>query len=376
MSYNNNQNNDTRSPQLDPAGEPVTLIQNNCYSSAAPTVQLLDTTVATITFNSNLEDITIPRLQMTNLICTSNPNVFNKPQDFNNPITGAIEQQVIMENIISLDAQSIDFRNIGDNGALGGVVIKRMTDGLYWNWHASQNPSSGIPEWGATFSNTGGTFNNGPIDWTVNFEAVAVDTEYQVWCAPVMYTNTVESDYTDNLPAGPNHIGVQSPPSDAWKIFQVGEVTMTANFLDGQLLGTSVSGPTDLICDKGADDTYTAPAGGIFPTPATNGVFNVDISFSIDQEPGRLVWNADRLGVGNGSGGANDDVVTIDNIQLPTTGALPEILSIDCVASIVAESGNPKSAKILGTITFGDIGLVDQDIIFPPSEFFAIQAGS
>jgi hypothetical protein len=293
--------------------------------------------------------------------------VFNKPQDFVNATTGQVVQQVIMENIISLDAQSIDFRNIGDNGALGGVVIKRMTDGLYWNWNSANYP---VDAWGAQMSNTGGTFNNGPIDWTVNFEAVAVDTEYQVWCAPIMYTNTVESDYTDNLPAGPNHTGIQSPPLDAWKIFQVGEVTMTANFLDGEVLAT-LSGE-DMICNEGTDDTYTAAAGAILPTLGNNGVWDVDITFSIDQDRGTLRWNADRLNAGNGSGGTHDDVVTIDNIQLPATGVLPEILSIDCVASIVAATGNPKSARILGTITLGNVGLTDQSLIFPPSQFFII----
>jgi hypothetical protein len=366
MSYNNNQSNDTRNSQLDPAGEPVTLIQNNCYSSAAPTVQSLDTTVATITFNSNLEDIPVPRLQMTNLICTSHPNALNKPQDFNNPITGAIEQQVIMEHVISPNAQSVDFRSIGDNGALGGIVIKRMTDGLYWNWNSANYP---VPEWGAQLSSTGGTFNNGPIDWTVNFEAATVDTEYQVWGAPIMYTNTVESDYTDNLPAGPNHIGVVSPPSDAWKIFQLVDINFTANFQDGE--SWVVSGPTTVVADAGTPDTFgLVAAGAILPTLANNGVWDVDITFSIDQEQGSLRFNADRF---NAFGsGLHNDIVTIDDITLPTTGDLPEILDINCVVSIVAATGNPKSARMLGTITLGNVGLTSQSLIFPVSQFFTV----
>jgi hypothetical protein len=369
MSYNNNQSNDTRNSQLDPAGEPVTLIQNNCYSSAAPTVQSLDTTVATITFNSNLEDIPVPRLQMTNLICTSHPNALNKPQDFNNPITGAIEQQVIMEHVISPNAQSVDFRSIGDNGALGGIVIKRMTDGLYWNWNSANYP---VPEWGAQLSSTGGTFNNGPIDWTVNFEAATVDTEYQVWGAPIMYTNTVESDYTDNLPAGPNHIGVVSPPSDAWKIFQLADISFTANFKT-ETIGS-------ITFTKGTDDTFgwlntsgtlvsTVAAGAILPTSVNNGVWDVDINVAMSGHGSEIIkYNLDRRDAFGT--GLHDKVVTVDNIELPSTGSLPEILAIDCVTSITSV----KTARILGTITLGNVGLESQSLIFPVTEFFVAEA--
>lgn len=367
MSYNNNQSNDTRNSQLDPAGEPVTLIQNNCYSSAAPTVQSLDTTVATITFNSNLEDIPVPRLQMTNLICLSHPNALNKPQDFNNPITGAIEQQVIMEHVISPNAQSIDFRAIGDSGAVGGVVIKRMTDGLY-STQSAVTPFSPQPAVHA------GTFNSGPIDWTLNFEAATVDTEYQVYCVPVMGTTNVVSDYTDNLPVS-NSSGI--PAVDSWKIFQLADISFTANFLDGEALQGN-----DFVCDAGTPDTFgwldtsgavvsTVAAGAILPTSVNNGVWDVDITFSIDEEGRDLLFNLDRTSAPYSDSSPND-TVSIDDITLPTTGDLPEILDINCVVSITAATGNPKSARMLGTITLGNVGLTDQSLIFPPSQFFRI----
>lgn len=358
---NNNQSNDARSSQGETAGANQAFadsIQSECYSSYPPTTTTLNTTVTTININSNLEDIPVPRVQMTNLICLSHPNAFNKPQDFINPITGAIEQQVIMEHVISTNAQPIDFRSIGDSGAVGGVAIKRMTDGLHWNWHAPQNPSSGIPEWGATFSNFGGTFNNGPIDWTVNFEAATVDTEYQVWCVPIMSTNTVESDYTDNLPAGPNHIGVQSPPSDAWKIFQLADINFTANFKTETI--------RSIIFTKGTDDTFgLVAAGAILPTAGNNGVWDVDIDITMSNHGAEIIkYNLDRRDA-FGSG-LHNKVVTVDNIELPNTGSLPEILAIDCVTSITST----KTAKIIGTITLGNVGLVSQSLIFPITEFF------
>ena len=236
-----------------------------------------------------------------------------------------------------------------------------MTDGLYWNWHASQNPSSGVPEWGATFSNTGGTFNNGPIDWTVNFEAATVDTEYQVWCAPIMYTNTVESDYTDNLPAGPNHIGVQSPPSGVWKIFQLADINFTANFKT-ETIGS-------FTFTKGTDDTFgLVAAGAILPTLANNGVWNVDINLTMSGHGDEIIkYNLDRRDAFGT--GLHDEVVTVDNIELPSTGSLPEILAIDCVTSITSV----KTARILGTITLGNVGLESQSLIFPTTEFFVAE---
>ena len=119
-------------------------------------------------------------------------------------------------------------------------------------------------------------------------------------------------------------------------------------------------------------DTYVTAAGGIFPTPGNDGVWNVDISFSMDQSGGRIVFNADRLNAGNGSGGADNDIVTIDNIQPPTTGDLPEILSIDCKASVEEINTANGEGRILGTITLGNVGLINQSLIFPVSEFFAI----
>ncbi len=359
MSYNNNQSNDTRNSQLDPAGEPVTLIQNNCYSSAAPTVQSLDTTVATITFNSNLEDIPVPRLQMTNLICLSHPNALNKPQDFNNPITGVIEQQVIMEHVISPNAQSIDFRAIGDSGAVGGVVIKRMTDGLY-STQSAVTPFSPQPTVHA------GTFNSGPIDWTLNFEAATVDTEYQVYCVPAMGTTNVVSDYTDNLPVSSSSA---MPALDSWKIFQLVDINFTANFQDGE---SWEAGGVTVVADAGTPDTFgLVAAGAILPTLANNGVWDVDIEFTIDQEQGNLRFNTDRTSAPYSDSSPND-TVSIDDITLPTTGDLPEILDINCVASIVTATGNPKKGKILGTITLGNVGLTDQSLIFPVSQFFMV----
>jgi len=352
MSYNNNQSNDTRNSQLDPAGEPVTLIQNNCYSSAAPTVQSLDTTVATITFNSNLEDIPVPRLQMTNLMCLSHPNIFNKPQDFVDATTGAVVQQVIMEHIISPNAQSIDFRAIGDSGAVGGVVIKRMTDGLY-STQSAVTPFSPQPAVHA------GTFNSGPIDWTLNFEGVTVDTEYQVYCVPVMGITNVVSDYTDNLPVS-NSSGM--PAVYSWKIFQLADINFTANFKT-ETIGS-------VTFTKGTDDTFgLVAAGAIFPTLGTTGVWDVDINITMSGHGSEIIkYNLDRRDAFGT--GLHDKVVTVDNIELPSTGSLPEILAIDCVTSITST----KTAKIIGTITLGNVGLESQSLIFPVTEFFVAEA--
>ena len=359
---NNNQSNDTRSSQGETAGVEAfaASLQSDCYSSQSPTDVTLNTTITTININSNLEDIPVLSVMTTNLVCVTKPDIFNKPQDFIDPVSGLTLQQSLLENFLSPNASTHNMRIMGDATSWFKFTLKDITNNKVWDWsvYSSNSNYPNDAQWRNSFWDSAheNPFMYGGMNYIpVEFPAVSVDTTYHAYFTPTT------TGYLDHLPT-------QASP---WVINQLVDITMTANFLDGQLLGTS--GATDLICDKGVDDTYTTTAGGIFPTLGNNGVWDVDITFSIDQEVGRLVWNADRLGVPNGIGGANDDVVTIDNIQLPATGVLPEILSIDCIASIVAESGNPKSARILGTITFGDIGIVDQDIIFPASEFFTIE---
>ena len=366
MSYHNNRNNDTSSTKLDPAGEPVSLVQNQCYSSAAPTVQSLDTTVATITFNSNLEDIPAPTFATTNLVCTTKPDIFNKPQDFIDPVSGVVLQQSLLENFIGPGAVTHNLRIYGDAGAMFVFILKDITNNKTWDYwiHASNSNFPGDAQWRVNTAESafslpyaappagapGGPQNYIPVE----FPGVSVNTTYHAFFKPVSLPNI----YLDHLPT-------QASP---WVINQLVDITFTANFLDGEIVGI-VSGE-NMIADAGAPDTYNAAAGAILPTPANNGVWDVDITFTIDQEKGDLRFNTDRF---NAFGsGLHNDVVTVDDIELPTTGDLPEILAINCVASITSSSGATKAGRILGTITLGNVGLTSQSLIFPVSQFFTV----
>ena len=364
MSYHNNRNNDTSSTKLDPAGEPVSLVQNQCYSSAAPTVQSLDTTVATITFNSNLEDIPAPRFTTTNLVCTTKPNIFNKPQDFIDPVSGVVLQQPLLENFIGPGAVTHNMRIYGDAGSRFIFFLKDITNNKKWDWyvHSSNSNFPGDAQWRTNtidashqnpFAYPPAGAPGGPQNYIpVEFPGVSVNTTYHAYFTPDCPTCT----YLDHLPT------LASP----WVINQLVDITLTANFLNGEEVGNA-SGDGG-ISNDGTPDTYVVAAGAIFPTPGNNGVWDVDITFTIDQEKGSLRFNADRL---NAFGsGLHNDVVTVDDIELPTTGDLPEILAINCVASVVASSGNPKTGRILGTITLGNVGLTSQSLIFPPTQFF------
>jgi len=366
MSYHNNQSNDTRvnntSAQVAGVEELAASLQSDCYSSAPPTTTSLDTTVATITINSNLDDIPIPVITNTNLICTTKPNIFNKPQDFIDPVSGIVVQQSLLENFIGPGAVTHNMKLYGDAGAHFRFFIKDITNNKKWDWYVHSGNSNFPNDAQWRISTIDAVFNHpfsyppqgapgGPQPFIpVEFPGVSVNTTYHVY-------------YDDNYPLL-DHLPTLASP---WVINQLVDIDFTANFLSGENLGGS-----GMIVDVGADDVYVSSAGVIFPTSGNNGVWDVDITFSIDQEGKNMRFNADRLNAGNGSGGVDNDVVTIDNIMIPTTGVLPEILSIDCVVSIVSSSGNPKSARMLGTITLGDVGLVDQSLIFPASEFFVI----
>ena len=373
MSYHNNQSNDTRvnntSAQVAGVEQLAASLQSECYSSAPPTTTSLDTTVATITFNSNLEDIPVPRMTTTNLVCVTKPDIFNKPQDFIDPVSGVTLQQSLLENFIGPNAVTHNMRIYGDAGSRFIFFLKDITNNKKWDWyvHSSNSNFPNDAQWrintiDASHENPfayppagapGGPQNYIPVD----FPAVSVDTTYHAYFT----TDCPTCTYLDHLPT-------QSNP---WVINQLADITLTAQFLNGE--GFLVDGVT-YVADVAAGDvdTYVTAAGGIFPTPGNDGVWNVDISFSMDQSGGRIVFNADRLNAGNGSGGADNDIVTIDNIQPPTTGDLPEILSIDCKASVEEINTANGEGRILGTITLGNVGLINQSLIFPVSEFFAI----
>ena len=365
MSYHNNQSNDTRSTKLDPAGEPVSLVQNQCYSNVAPTVQSLDTTIATITFNSNLEDIPAPRFATTNLICTTKPDIFNKPQDFIDPVSGFTLQQSLLENFIGPSAVTHNMRIYGDAGAYFTFILKDITNNKKWDYwiHSSNSNFPGDAQWRANtieaaFENPyayppsgapGGPQNYIPVE----FPGVSVNTTYHAFFKPMNAPWT----YLDHLPT-------QASP---WVINQLVDITLTANWIDGEEVGDiSANGG---VSNDGVADTYLVAAGATLPTSSNNGVWDVDITFTIGQENGTLRYNADRI-TGAYSASNPNNVVTVDDIELPATGNLPEILAINCVASIVASSGNPKSGRILGTITLGDVGLTNQSFMFSPSQFF------
>tara|TARA_R110000787_G_scaffold43591_1_gene106786 strand:+ start:5942 stop:7069 length:1128 start_codon:yes stop_codon:yes gene_type:complete len=374
MSYHNNQSNDTRvnntSAQVAGVEQLTESPQSECYSNAPPTTTSLDTTVATITFNSNLEDIPFPIITTTNLVCTTKPDIFNKPQDFIAD-GGVVLQQSLLENFIGPNAATHNMRIYGDAGSRFIFFLKDITNNKNWDWyvHSSNSNFPNDAQWRVNtidashenpFAYPPAGAPGGPQNYIpVEFPAVSVNTTYHAYFTTDCSTCT----YLDHLPTQVN----------PWVINQLADITLTAQFLNGENI--LFEGDAYVVDVAAIDvDTYVTAAGGIFPTPGNDGVWNVDISFSMDEsrEGKNIVWNQDRLGAGNGSGGANNDVVTIDNIQLPATGNLPEILSIDCKASIVASSTQNGEGRILGTITLGNVGLINQSLIFPASEFFAV----
>ena len=362
MSYHNNQSNDTRvnntSAQVAGVEQLAASLQSECYSSAPPTTTSLDTTVATITFNSNLEDIPVPVITNTNLICITKPDIFNKPQDFIDPVSGFVLQQPLLENFIGPDAVTHNMKLYGDAGAHFVFYIKDITNNKKWDWyvHSGNSNFPGDAQWRTNtidavfnhpFSYPSQGAPGGPQPYIpVEFPGVSVNTTYHVY-------------YDDNYPLL-DHLPTLASP---WVINQLVDITLTANWMDGE---TTDIGPTVAQ----ASDTFGVSAGGIYPTPSSDGVWDVDITFLIASESKAMAFNADRL---NALGsGIHNDVVTIDDIQPPANGDLPEILSMDCKASIVEANGNPKIGKILGTITLGNVGLIDQSLLFSFNDFFTI----
>ena len=364
MSYHNNQSNDTRvnntSAQVAGVEQLTESPQSECYSNAPPTTTSLDTTVATITFNSNLEDIPFPIITTTNLVCTTKPDIFNKPQDFIAD-GGVVLQQSLLENFIGPNAATHNMRIYGDAGSRFIFFLKDITNNKNWDWyvHSSNSNFPNDAQWRVNtidashenpFAYPPAGAPGGPQNYIpVEFPAVSVNTTYHAYFTTDCSTCT----YLDHLPTQVN----------PWVINQLVPIDLTANFKAEVVQGNFTINPL-------GDDTYTTAAGGIFPTPGNDGIWNVDINFEISGHDEEIIkYNLDRRGVGNGSGGADNDIVVIDNIELPATGDLPEILAINCVASITST----KSARILGTVTLGNVGLTDQSLIFSATEFFTIE---
>jgi len=123
---------------LDQFGNQVSLVgtDNQCYSSNSPTEATYSTTQTTATVNCVLETIPVPRINhITNLLCTTKPSIFNKPEAYVDE-AGNTVYQTLINNILEQSGGTHSFKVQGDLNTNYKLIIKDITNSKYWDFYS------------------------------------------------------------------------------------------------------------------------------------------------------------------------------------------------------------------------------------------------
>ena len=374
---------DPRDPiiTLDDRGNQVVIPSNEineCYVNTPP-VQITtakEETTATVT--CELETIPVPRVNnITDLICITKSDIFNKPttvggdagdesseeDDNDETIQYPVDElgNTLIEtgliNYLSAAGGTHQFRVLGDHMANFDLVVYNETTNKYYDW-VDNNDGTGqefINGYNVLNGKANAVALGHPDTFDVVFPTVSVATTYKVYfveSAPTIYKPfTTPTDLTAK-----------------WTINQLVNITTTVNWGS---TASSLSTVTDGSNGSTVAYTFSTSAGAnLSSNPNVSGEKAFTITFFISGAK-TIDWTLARKDF-YGTG-VHNDVVTIDDIDTPDTGDLSSILSINATASFVNNGeGAGCTGTITGSMTFGQMPLVNQSIIFNPDSFFTI----
>ena len=372
---------DPRDPiiTLDPTGNQVVIPSNEineCYVNTPP-VQITtakEETTATVT--CELETIPIPRVNnITDLICITKSDIFNKPTTVEGDAGGDSSEEAdndetiqypvdefgntLIEtgliNYLSAAGGTHQFRILGDHMANFDLIFYNETTGKYYNWAMD----GGL-----------GTFTNGHHVMNGNANAVALghpDT-FDVVFPTVSTATTYKVYFVESAPTIYKPFTTPTNLTAKWTINQLVNITTTVNW--GSTI-SSLSTVTDGSNGSTVAYTFSTSAGAnLSSNPNVSGEKTFTITFFVSGSK-TIDWTLARKDA-YGTG-IHNDVVTVDDIDTPDTGDLSSILSINATASFVNNGeGAGCTGTITGSMTFGQMPLVNQSIIFNPDSFFTI----
>ena len=258
-------------------------------------------------------------------------------------------------NYLSAAGGTHKFRILGDHMANFDLIFYNETTGKYYNWAMD----GGL-----------GTFTNGHHVMNGNANAVALghpDT-FDVVFPTVSTATTYKVYFVESAPTIYKPFTTPTNLTAKWTINQLVNITTTVNW--GSTI-SSLSTVTDGSNGSTVAYTFSTSAGAnLSSNPNVSGEKTFTITFFVSGSK-TIDWTLARKDA-YGTG-IHNDVVTVDDIDTPDTGDLSSILSINATASFVNNGeGAGCTGTITGSMTFGQMPLVNQSIIFNPDSFFTI----
>lgn len=253
-------------------------------------------------------------------------------------------------------ASSFYFRVTGIVGTEYTIYLQDITNTTWYNWMSNiDSVQVEVPQFSSGVSNYVGVAPTGADNTPVEWEG------YLKFDLPVVQSKTVYEIYiesasklSDNIPTNTHR----------WQVPQLLDVTCDIDFYNEDASKYTVTTPT--VTTLGP-----VPAGGDFggndnpyPDDSTAKYFAIQVTRTGSDLFEFSSHRKDAFGTGQ-----HDANVLVHEAVPSDSGFGPEIKGFWATASIAE---NKQTAQIYGWVKLGKAWKYDVDILFPPSEYFAI----